>query len=229
VPSNATPADFTKAQEMGEQYRVDDQAFFITQSFGKEDHEGWKISVIETPGKRVVDTDKTITRCSIQIMRATLTQFLTLGATRVGSFALADSMKTLWHLAVNGRLDTFTEEVNDQLVPKIFKLNEFSGMTGLPKIQHTDPGVVEMKILTPFLRVAGELDLLAPDQAMLEHIADLADLPPPAPDAWEKKEVDRLEEQARREEMQRAQISSKGEKNPTQNRSKIDSDPGEPR
>ncbi len=229
VPANATDADFTKAQEMGEQYRVDDQAYFITQKFGKEDHEGWIISVIETPGKRVVDTDKTITRCSIQIMRATLTQFLTLGASRVGSFALADSMRGLWHLAVNGRLDTFAEEIDDQVIAKLFKLNQFPGMTGQPHLIHTDPGEIDLEELTPFLRVAGELDLLAPNQEVLEHIADRADLPAPDPDAWEKKEADRLEEQARREEMQQAQLEVKAEPKPTQNRSKTTSDPGEPR
>ncbi len=229
VPSNATQKDFDKAQLMGEQYRMDDQVFFITQKFGKEDHEGWKISVIQTPGKRVVDTAKTIDRTSIQITRATLAQFLTLGASRVGSFALASEMRGLWHLAVNGRLDTFAEEVDDQVTPKIFKLNNISGMKGLPKLIHTDPGEIDLEKLTPFLRVIGELGLLSTNQAVLEHIADRADLPAPDPDAWEKMEADRLAEEARREELQRMQITSKQKPEPSQNRSKVDADPGEPR
>lgn len=231
VPSNAVQADFDKAQLMGQNYRVDDQAFFITQKFGPGDHEGWKISVIQTPGNRVVDTDKTISRCSIQIMRATLAQFLTLGASRVGSFALADSMRGLWHLAVNGRLDTFAEEIDDQVTPKLLRLNTIPGITGMPKLTHTDPGEIDLEELTPFLRVIGELGMLAPNQAVLEHMHDRADLPAPDPDAWEKMEADRKAEESRREELQKMQITSKqqSEQKPAQNRSKSDADPGEPR
>lgn len=184
LPANASEADKAKAREMGERYHVDDQTYFLLQRFGAEPHLGWDIDVIQTPGKKVVDTDKTITRCSTFIMRSVLAQFLTLGAAgRTGSFALANSQKDLWHLAVKGRLDTFADEINMYLIPKLFLLNAFPGITGLPKLNHSDPGELEMAELTPFLRVMGGLGLIRPTQEVLEHLHAVGNLPPPPPDA----------------------------------------------
>src|SRR3990172_7517899 len=160
LPANASTADHAKAREMGERYRVDDQTYFLLQRFGKEAHEGWDVDVIKTPGSKVVDTDKTIMRCSGLIMRSLLAQFLLLGSGRTGSWALAESQKVLWHLAVKGRLDTLGEEINLYVVPKLFALNDFPDITGLPKVAHSDPGELDIEKLTPFLRVLGELGLI---------------------------------------------------------------------
>lgn len=186
LPANASTDDFNKAREMGERYRVDDQTYFVLQRFGPEAHEGWDLDVVETPGRKVVDTDKTILRCSTQIMRSVLAQFLTLGQGRTGSFALAESQKSLWHLAVNGRLDTLEDEINKFVVAKLFALNGFQDISGLPKVSHSDPGEIDIDKLTPFLRVLGELGLIDVTQEVLEHLHERADLPPPAPDAAEK-------------------------------------------
>lgn len=186
LPANASPADWARAREMGERYRVDDQTYFTLQRFGKEAHQGWTIDVIQTPGSKVVDTDKTIMRCSTAIMRSVLAQFLMLGSGRVGSFALAESQAALWHLAVNGRLDTLEDEINRFVVPKLFALNGFPSISGLPKVRHSDPGEISIEKLTPALRVLGELGLLDVTQEVFEHLHERLDLPPPAPDAAER-------------------------------------------
>ena len=219
LPANAQDADFRKAREMGENYRVDDQSYFTIQKFGKEPHEQWSIDTLKTPGAKVVDTDKTIARSSGAIMRAVLAQFLMLGAGRTGSFALADSQKSLWHLAVGGRLDSLEEEINTQIVKPLFRFNTFPGMTGLPKITHTDPGELDIEKLTPFLRVLGELDMLDLNQPVIEWLHDKANLPPPAHDAAEKKQRARedkeelivKEKEARIEGMRAQSDSSKKE------------------
>lgn len=186
LPANASPADQATAREMGERYRVDDQTYFLLQRFGKEAHEGWDVDVVQTPGSKVVDTDKTIARCSILIMRSVLAQFLTLGQGKTGSWALSESQRGLWHLAVKGRLDTLEEEVNLYIVPKLFLLNEFPGITALPKVRHSDPGEIDIEKLTPFLRVLGELGLLDVTQGVLEHLHKRAGLPAPDPNAAEE-------------------------------------------
>lgn len=179
LPSNAQDADFAKAREMGERYKADDQTYFTLQQFGKEKHEGWDVDTVKSPGSKVVDTDKTILRNSAQIMKSVLASWLTLGQGRTGSFALADAQKSLWTLAVGGRLDTFSEEINRFLIPKLFALNTFSGTSGLPKIVHSDPGEIDLKELTPLLRVMGELGLVDPSQETMERLAERASLPIP--------------------------------------------------
>ncbi len=186
LPANAQDRDFAKAQLMGERYRQDDQTFFVIQGFGPEDHERWSIDTLKSPGTKVVDTDKTILRSSTQILRSVLAQFLALGQGRTGSFALAESQKSLWHLAVGGRLDTLQEEINRYVVTKIFAFNSFPGITGLPQVAHSDPGEISLELLTPFIRVMGELGFIDVTQEVVEHMHDRAGLPPPAPDAAER-------------------------------------------
>lgn len=208
LPAGASDTDFAKARTMGERYRVDDQTYFLLQRFGKEAHEGWDIEVIQTPGSKVVDTDKTITRCSTLIMRSVLAQFLTLGQGKTGSFALATSQKDLWTLATKGRLDTLEDELNLHLVPRLFALNSFKGAQ--PKVRHSDPGEIEVDKLTPFLRVLGELGLIDVTQEVLEHLHERAGLPPPDPDAAEEMKREQEEEEERRQE-QLAQKQAPGQ------------------
>ena len=200
LPSNAQDADFRKAREMGERYRQDDQTYFIAQRFGPSPHEQWEFDTLKSPGQKVVDTDKTIQRSSVQIMRSVLAQFLTLGSGRTGSFALADSQKSLWHLAVGGRLEKLKEEINRHVVRKLFTLNSFPDITGLPKLTHSDPGEIDIAQLTPFLRVLGELGMIDVTQETLEHVADRLDFPPPSPDAAERMRQEAEESLANKKE-----------------------------
>jgi len=197
LPANAQDTDFNKARDMGERYRLDDQTYFTLQQFGKEKHEGWDVDTISSPGNKVVDTDKTIMRCSAQIMRSVLASWLTLGQGRTGSFALADAQKSLWTLSVGGRLDTFAEEVNRFVVAKLFALNNFPGITKAPTLVHSDPGEVDLKDLTPLLRVLGELGLLDPSQETLERLAERASLPKPSPDSADRLKQEREDAQAK--------------------------------
>jgi len=208
LPANATEQDFSKARDMGERYRVDDQTYFLLQRFGEKAHEGWDVEVIGAAGQKVVDTDKTISRCSTLIMRSVLAQFLTLGQGRTGSWALSTSQRDLWHLAVKGRLDTLQDELNQYLIPKLFALNGFPDITALPKIAHSDAGELDIDKLTPFLRVLGELGLINITQEVIEHVHERANLPPPSPDAAE-------------------QLKALGNK--TTNRSDDEAEPGQPR
>lgn len=195
LPANAQPADFAKARDIGERYRNDDQTYLTLQRFGKELHEGWTFDTLKSPGQKVVDTDKTILRSSAQIMRSVLASWLTLGQGRTGSFALADAQKSLWTLSVGGRLDTFAEEVNLFVVRKLFALNNFPGITKPPVLVHSDPGEIDLKELTPLLRVLGELGMIDPTQETLERVAERASLPKPSPDAAERLKQERKDAQ----------------------------------
>jgi len=182
LPANATEKDKQTAREMGERYKMDDQAYFILQRFGKEAHEQWELDTVKSPGSKVVDTEKAIQRYSVAITRSVLFQFLTLGQGQVGSYALSKSHMDFAHMAVKGMIDTRADELNRFVVPKIFALNEFPGITALPKIRHSDLGDIDMDQLSGFLAVTGALGLIVPTQDVVKHIHDRAGLPPPPED-----------------------------------------------
>ncbi len=187
LPQNADDEDKRKAQEMGERYRADDQTYFLLQRSGPDPQQQWDVDVIGSGGTGKVDTDKTIMRSSVQITRSVLAQFLTLGQGKSGgSFALGRTQKDLFHLAVKGLLDTHTETINRFLVRKIFALNEFQGITGLPKVTHSDLGDVDLSQLSEFLAVVGNLGLIIPTPEVIEHLHKRAGLPAPPVDQFEE-------------------------------------------
>lgn len=180
LPANANKQDHAAARRMGERYKQDDQAYFIMQRLGEKDYQNWDVKSLEAPGKRVVDSDKTITRCSVEITRSVLAQFLTLGATATGSYALSASHMDLFHLAMKGRLDTLEDELNRFLVPKVYAQNDFPGMTGMPKVVHSDLGDIDLGDLTAFLAMMGNIGALSLTPEVVEHLHKRAGLPVPA-------------------------------------------------
>jgi hypothetical protein len=189
LPANASDQDKNTARDMGERYKMDDQAYFILQRFGPEPQDNWEIDVVKTPGQKVVDTDKAIQRYSIQIARSVLAQFLTLGQGRVGSYALSKSQQDLFHLAVKGLLDTFEGIFNRFLVAKLFKLNVFEGMTALPRLVHSDLGDIDLDQLTKFLQVTASLGFVLPTREVIAHLHRRGGLPEPPEEGEEVEEV----------------------------------------
>ena len=88
----------------------------------------------------------------------------------------------LFHLAVKGRLDTFQDELNAFLVPKVFQLNEFPGRSQLPKIVHSDLGDIDLATLAQFLTAANTAGLIDVTPEVIEHIHKRAGLPAPSAD-----------------------------------------------
>lgn len=136
LPVGATNDDKDDALDVLERLRVDDQAGLVLPRHGAEPHQQWTFTLVGTPGAPKVDTDKTIQRCSVAIARSVLAQFLTLGQGRVGSYALSRDMRDLFHLALKGFLDQIEETVNRYLVEPLFRLNDFLGLTAIPRVVH---------------------------------------------------------------------------------------------
>lgn len=140
-----------------------------------------------------------------QILMRMFAQFLTLGMQNVGTQALVEGSQDFFTLALESIQDEIMEQVNYQLVPYLFRFNNFPGTTGLPKVTWAKPGkmdvaaVLEMfskgavaKIFTPTrddeqkLRDELGLDLLPDgvgegDRIVVDPALDGAPLEPFAP------------------------------------------------
>mgnify|MGYP001173726727 CR=1 FL=1 len=82
---------------------------------------------------RAIDTE------AKAILQSTLTEFLALGmgASGGGSLALSRDKTDNFTLAVTAYLDAFEASINNQLVPRLFRLNpQFEDLTALPKVIH---------------------------------------------------------------------------------------------
>lgn len=143
---------------------------------------GWKLELLTSGSSRQIDINNTIERLDSRIALSLLSDIVLLGAGRTGSFALADTKKSLLSSALQSQLSNIADVFNTQAVPALFKMNNFEGLTALPKIVPTriqEPSISEVALLLRAmgLNIAGDIKLqnhlrqllCAPDLSDTEH------------------------------------------------------------
>jgi hypothetical protein len=134
-----------------------------------------------------------------------MADFLLLGQTGVGSFALSSDKTKLFAVAIGAYLDGIEEIFNRQAVPQLFRLNTFPDIDRLPKLVHGDIESADLVALADFIQkmsAAGALNFLDdPDfEAYVRKVSSLParpegplpepPKPPVLPDVPEPKDGD---------------------------------------
>lgn len=122
--------DYYNAKQIVERFRLDEQAGFVVPN-------GIEVS-IQSPGEGSKDTLAVIEAYKRDFFLAALAQWAMLGANNVGSWALSKDQSDFFIMALSGWLGSIAQTLNDVVVPRLFKLNAFPGLTGYPRLVH-DP------------------------------------------------------------------------------------------
>ena len=136
---------------------------------------GWEFKLASTGGSRQFDTNAIINRYDNRIAITLLSDIVLLGGDKSGSFALADTKKSMLAAALEAQLNNIADVFNQYAVPSLFAVNNFEGLTGLPQIV---PGEVEnpdIKELALLLRSMG-LDI-SKDMELQNYLRKIASLP----------------------------------------------------
>lgn len=181
MPSQATDADFEQAKILLEQFKADDMTGFVAPQFGPGDHERWRFEIINSPGNKSIDVGKVIDRYSFDIARMFLAQFLMLGGTDTGSFALSSDQKGVFELALETILDMIADVGNRYLVPKLMLLNGYETLEAYPEIKH---GLIAKADILKFAQAMASLEqqklvnYRREDEDFVREQLALPDLPP---------------------------------------------------
>jgi hypothetical protein len=160
-----TNSDAKKAAKIVRNLRNDEQAGVVLPF-------GWELELLSTGGSRQFDTDKTITRYENRMLMAALAQFLMLGQSSVGSFALSRDQTDLFNMSVNTTADTIADALNDQLIPRLMRLNGYDA-EGL-RLDHSPAGDADVAGISAFLQAVGEkITWTVPDEVWLREVAGL--------------------------------------------------------
>ncbi|MCK5644673.1 MAG: hypothetical protein KAJ19_27995 [Gammaproteobacteria bacterium] len=79
-----------------------------------------------------------------QMLMRMFAQFLVLGMENVGTQALVEGAQDFFTMSLESIQDEIMEQINDQLVPYLFRYNTFPGTTGLPKLVWAKPGKMDV-------------------------------------------------------------------------------------
>lgn len=135
------------------------------------------ISLMQSAGSRQFDSDKIIRRHATDILKVCGADFLGLGDSGTGSFAMHSDKVRLFLRQANTYLKLFTEELNNRAVRKLMRLNGFR-MSDIPRVSFGSLDQVDLSSLADALqKLAASGMPLFPDKELEDYIRESASLP----------------------------------------------------
>jgi len=189
IPADKMDADgdqttFNYFKKMGKNIRVDDQACVILPS--DTDEKGnrlYEFNLKSSPGTRSTNTNEEINRHNMAIAISCLAQWLLLGTTGVGSFALVDSHTNSFATALGGYLDMIAEVLNCVAIPRLWEINGWDRPT--PYFKHGDIETQDIVALSGLLTAATGAGIDLTDPQTENEIRRVAGLPQTAEETAE--------------------------------------------
>lgn len=86
-------------------------------------HKLYEFELVASKGTRALDTSKIIERYDYRIAQSLLSDFLLMGSTSTGSFALSDNKVNTFFKSLEAYLEIIAEQFNRKAIPKLFELN----------------------------------------------------------------------------------------------------------
>lgn len=136
------------------------------------------IKLIASEGSRDIDTDRVIKRYRQDIARTVLADFVMLGQSDKGSFALSKDKTDLFIESLIGYTEMLAGPINSKLVPMLWTLNGMDPRL-MPRWRPGRVAPVDLEELGQYIeRLAGSGFPLFPNGPLQEYLADQAGLPP---------------------------------------------------
>jgi len=149
--------------------------------------DGWKVELLSSNSNRQFDTNSVINRHDQRIAITMLSDIVMMGGDKVGSFALAKTKESMLAAALDAQLANVLDILNEIAVPRLFALNTFTGLTGLPKFKVTSVITPNLTELGNFIKaLSGAQMPLFPDIDLENYLRRLVNFPEVSADDEER-------------------------------------------
>lgn len=158
--------------------RRDQQEGMILPSiYNDQGHAMYRLELLSSGGQRSFDTDRIITRYDQRIATTVLADFILLGQSANGSYALSSDKTNLFAISLKCWLEVIRSVMNEHAIPRLFNVNGFP-MEKLPTIEYGDIETPDLGTLGNYIQVlAGAGVPLFPDDSLENYLRSLASLP----------------------------------------------------
>lgn len=153
------------------------EGVIVPLAYNKDGKETYRFELMGSGGSRQFDTSGIVQRYDQSIAMTMLADFIFLGHTAVGSWALASSKTNLFAQSLGAYLDMIQQVLNQFAIPRLAKLN------GIPKeywpaLEHGDVESVDLADLGGFIsQLSGAGFDLTQFPRLLPHLLEQAHLP----------------------------------------------------
>lgn len=140
---------------------------------------GYELELLSSGGTRQFDTNAIINRYDTRIAMTVLADFIFLGHSETGSWALSSDKTELFAMAIGAFLDMICETFNSQGIPPLIDINgeHFAGITEYPKMSHGDIADVDVTKVAAFIKDMTGIGILVPDDGLEDYIRQVGHLP----------------------------------------------------
>lgn len=137
----------------------------------------YRLELISAGGSRQFDTDRIITRYDQRIATSVLADFILLGQSANGSYALSSDKTNLFSISLRCWMENIASVFNEFAIPRLFAVNGFETKK-LPTLVYGDIETPPLGELGNYIQVlAGAGVPLFPDDELENYLRGLASLP----------------------------------------------------
>lgn len=172
----------------------------------------YRLELISAGGNRQFDTDRIITRYDQRIATSVLADFILLGQSATGSYALSSDKTNLFAVSLRCWMEIVASVFNEFAIPRLFGVNGFDTKK-LPTLVYGDIEAPPLGELGNYIQVlAGAGVPLFPDDDLENYLRGLASLPEKRQSA--KGDVQGVKEQAPSESRPKNEVAQQQQAQP---------------
>jgi phage gp29-like protein len=148
----------------------------LPQVLDENGKEFFKFDIVNITGNKAHDISKIIQRYAYEILTALCADFLVLGQSGSGSFALSENKVTVSEAAIEAKLIEIQDQLNHDLIPQLFALNGWSTDI-VPYFQYGSVEKTDLDVLSKFLQRCAATGLILKDKETVKWIHEQANMP----------------------------------------------------
>lgn len=142
---------------------------------------GFKFKLMQSSGRKLVDTDIIIKRYRSEMLMLFMAQFLVMGTENVGSFSLSSNMTAMFGTALGAVMDSIADIVNRFMIPKRQRLNKRPPELD-PILVHGDIEGPALDKVATYINQLSSAGVINPSPALERRLLEIGNLPQPPED-----------------------------------------------
>lgn len=136
-----------------------------------------QFELMTSGGSRAIDTTKVLMRYEFAMSRVVLADFVMLGTSEKGSYALSKSKSDMFFNGLKGWMEAIASVINRKLIPRLWQYNGFDSAY-MPRIRPGRMAIENLDEISTFIKTLTDSGAtLFPDDDLESYLRELSGLP----------------------------------------------------
>ena len=167
LPVGYSDDDYNDAENVGKNLRGNEKSYVVKKT-------GWEVEMMDMKNNTLRSPMDMLEHHTREILKSVLAQFIDLGSTSKGSFALSQDQSQIFLSSLDASAKIIEDVINDE----IKKLVDYNWtVEDYPKLTHSDLGIKNVQELSNAIQSLTMAGAITPDVGMEEYLRRVLKLP----------------------------------------------------